>query len=303
MDVLPRMDVAADFVSWPPKSVIYGTDFTASAERAGPYAHLMAKRFGAALVVAHAFTISQFAMEVEAEATPGAKSAQRKDLEGALAAAARRFGGGINRVSPVLIEGDPKDKIPAVAHENAPSLIVLGTRGRNRVGRGVIESSADRILRAADGPTLVVGPHVPELVEDAAPIRRVLYATDLSPAAVRSATYAVGIAEEFGADLEALHVVHAQEMSDPYKLSEIRKAFHAALEGAIPRYAEGLFEPKESIEAGSAHTRILEHVQRFKVDLLVLSVRKSEHTWLRERLSAAFNIIAQASCPVITIMG
>jgi hypothetical protein len=39
------------------------------------------------------------------------------------------------------------------------------------------------------------------------------------------------------------------------------------------------------------------------VYLLVLSVRKSEHTWLRERLSAAFNIIAQASCPVITIMG
>lgn len=303
MGDLACMDVAADLVSWPPKSVIYATDFSPSAERAGQYAQLLARQLGAGLVVAHAFTVPHFAVDTEIESGQSGKAAERKALEGALAAAARRVGGAGGRVSSVLVEGDPVNRIPELARENAPSIIVLGTRGRGRLGRGMIGSAADGILRLTDGPSLIVGPLAPEVAEGGTSIRSVLFATDLSPAAARCAAYAVGIAEGFGADLEALHVVRPQEMNDPKRLSAIRKEFHAALEGAIPRYAEGLFEPKESIEEGSAHMRILEHLRESRADLLVLAVRKSAHVWLRERVSAAFHIVANATCPVMTITG
>jgi nucleotide-binding universal stress UspA family protein len=297
------MDAASDSVQLPLKSVIYATDFSPCSERAGQYAALLARQFGAELVVAHAFIPSQAAMEVEAEAGLGAKSAQRKDLEGALAAAAQRYFDGASAASGVLTEGEPRDQIPRLAQTYAPSIVVLGTRGRGRIERSIMGSTADSILRSTEGPVLTVGPHVTIPEAGPLPFRRVLYATDLTPAVAHGAAYAVEFAEKFHACLDVLHVVHSGEMNDPARMAEIRRQFHEALAGAIPQHDERLCNPKEFIEAGSAHHRILEHVQQFQVDLLVLSVHKGSHLWLNERTSGAFYIVAHAPCPVITILG
>jgi nucleotide-binding universal stress UspA family protein len=299
----PHMDKLAELVSWPPKFVIYATDFSSSSEHAGEYARVLARTFRAELMVAHAFNLSEFAAEVEAETGPGAKSVQRMDLETALATSTKRFGEGLDRVSSILVEGDPVARIPQLATDREPSVIVLGTRGRGRLGRSLIGSTADRILRSTDGPCVTVGPEVREMTSETAPVRHVLFATDLTPATARGAAYAVGVAEEFGAGLEALHVVHENDINHPERLDRVRREFHAALETVLPGRAGSLAEPKEWIESGSAHTRILEHVREHKVDLLVLSVRRSSHLWLRERLSGAFYIVAHAACPVMTITG
>lgn len=297
------MNDFAELVSWPPKFVIYATDFSPSAERAGRYARMLAREFRAKLVVAHAFTLSQFAMEVEAESAQTPKSAQRRETEDTLAAETRKFGEGVGRVTSTLVEGDPVVRIPELARENAPSVIVLGTRGRGRLGRSIIGSTADGILRSADGPSLTVGPQVPDPAAEMEPIRRVLFAADLSPAAARGAAYAVGVAEGFGASLDALHVVHESDRNAPDKLARIGQEFHATLQDAVPRQASSLAEPQECIESGSAHTRILEYIREHKIDLLVLSVHRSSHLWLRERLSGAFHVVAHATCPVMTITG
>ncbi|MGH9604876.1 MAG: universal stress protein [Terracidiphilus sp.] len=296
------MAAAAPVLS-PLKAVIYATDFSPCSELAGKYASLLARQFGAELIVAHAFTPSQAAMEVEAEAGRGAKSAQRKDLEDALAAAARQLSAGAQGASAMLLEGEPKDRIPQLARVHAPSIVVLGTKGRGRFERSIMGSTAEAILRSTDSPSLTVGPHVPDFAPDTIPFRNVLYATDLTPAAAHGAAYAVSIAEQFQARLDMLHVVNSDEMKDPARLSEIRKQFHTALSDLIPLHADKLCNPKEFIEAGKAHERIPEHVREFKVDLLVLAVQKSSHLWLRERLSGAFGIIAHAPCPVMTILG
>ncbi len=297
------MDAAADRALSPFKSVVYATDFSPSSEHAGPYASVLARQFGAELMVTHIYTPSQAAMEVEAEAGLGAKSAQRRDLEEALAAVAHRYLDGAGGASAVLLEGEPKDRIPRLAGAYAPAVIVLGTRGRGRLERSIIGSTADSILRSTDAPVLTVGPHAPKLGPGGNPIQRVLYATDLTPAAARGAAYAVQITHAFHACLDALHVVRADEMRNPARLSAIQKEFCEALSGVVPQHADELCHPKEHIEAGNAHERILEYVREFKVDLLVLSVHKSSHLWLRERLSGAFYIVAHAPCPVLTVLG
>jgi nucleotide-binding universal stress UspA family protein len=296
------MDQIAELVAWPPKFVIYATDFSPISERAGLYARMLARTFHAELLVAHAFNLSQFAAEVEAETGPGAKSSQRKDLEGGLAASMRKFGEGVERVSSTLLEGDPVERIPQLAAQHAPSVIVLGTRGRGRLGRSIIGSTADGILRSTEGPSITVGPQVTEAAQEPA-IRRVLFATDLTPAAAGGAAYAVGVAEGFGAGLDVLHVVPESVMKDQDRLRRVREEFHAALETVVPRQAGSLSEPKEWVEAGNAQTQILDHVKEHKIDLLVLSVRKSSHLWIRERVSGVFYVVAHATCPVMTIAG
>ncbi len=65
--------------SLPVNAVVYGTDFTVCSQNAGLYAALMARFFSAKLLVTHAFTLSQAAMEVEIDGT--LVSQQRRDLE------------------------------------------------------------------------------------------------------------------------------------------------------------------------------------------------------------------------------
>jgi hypothetical protein len=60
------------------ESVIFATDFSPASQAAGLYASALSIRFGTDLLVAHAFTVSQAALEVEAEHPLG--SQQRKDL-------------------------------------------------------------------------------------------------------------------------------------------------------------------------------------------------------------------------------
>ena len=296
------MDVPANSSLLPFKAIVYATDFSSCSEKAGHYANLVARRFGADLLVAHAFVLSYPAMEVEAE-VGRKKSEQRKELETTLAATAKRFGEGVEKTVSVLLEGDPREQIPHLAGEHAPSLIVLATRGRGRMERGIVGSVAERIMRVSGGPALTIGPLVPACEPSRPLFQRVLYATGLSPAAARGAAYAAAIAEAFGSSLEVLHVVNPDDVADKDRFSEVQKRFRAVLNEMAPHHAERISQPEGLVEVGSAHERILEYLEESKVDLLVLSIRKSSHLWLQSRLSGAFHIIANAPCPVLTITG
>ena len=300
---LHRMNVPVNDLQLPLKAVIYATDFSPCSQNAGKYASLVARQFNADLLAAHAFVLSQAAMEVEAEDGAVKESGQRKDLETALSAIAKQLGEGLRRAVPVLVEGDPRECIPRLAEQNAPSLIVLGTHGGGRLGRGIIGSLAERILRTTNGPSLTVGPAVPVCGPACAPFRRILFATGLSAAAARGAPYAVGMAQAFDASLDVLHVAHEEEVENPDRFSEIQRQFYVVLEGLVGRQGVAIREPRGIVEAGSAHQHIMKYIREFGVDLLVLSIRKSSHLWLQSRISGAFHIIANAPCPVLTITG
>ena len=61
------------------KTVVYATDFSLCSQNAGLYAARIASYFSATLLITHAFTLSQAALEVEINKTR--VSQQRKDLE------------------------------------------------------------------------------------------------------------------------------------------------------------------------------------------------------------------------------
>lgn len=285
------------------RTVIFATDFSQCSQNAGNYAALMARQFGAELLVAHTFVLSQAAMEVEAESHGAQTSAQRADFDAALRQEAERLGAGLQHADTALLEGEPEEQIPALAQKNAPSLIVLGTQGRGRFGRAMIGSTAEKILRSASGPALTVGPHVPHCCEGDPPIRRVLFATGLSAAAARGASCAVAMAEAFGAQMDVLHVIHPEDVQEPGSLTAVQKHFQAAVEEMAPRYAGAIVEPRGVVATGNAHTRILEHIRENAIDLLVLSLRASSHLWVESRISGAFNIVINAPCPVMTLVG
>ncbi|HZD50436.1 MAG TPA: universal stress protein [Silvibacterium sp.] len=283
------------------KAVIYATDFSLCSQNAGLYAASLARYFSARLLVAHAFILSQAAMEVEVD--DKLVSRQRTDLQYLLARKASQLAPeGIDAI-PALVDGAPDEAIPKLAAKHAPSLIVMGTHGGGRIQRGVIGSVAEKILRSTPWPCLTVGPQVPSAPHRKTPFRRILYATDFTPAAAHAAAYAVSFAEAFGAKIDILNVIRGKAVEHPDRLSDLRTRFYTALNNLIPQQAKEFCDPRTFVEVGKAHAQILRHVTERSIDLLVLGIHKSAHVDMEMRLSGAFQLIADATCPVLTIRG
>jgi nucleotide-binding universal stress UspA family protein len=283
-----------------PTSIVYATDFSTWSQNAGFYAALFAKYFKARLLVAHAFTLSQAAMEVEVEKL--SISQQRRDLQAFLSTKAAILTSPSVEAVPKLVEGAPGKAIPELADKYAPSLIVLGTQGRNWVERGLIGSVSEGILRTTRWPCVTVGPQVRSAAfSTSLPFRRILYATDLTPAAAHAAVYAVSFAQAFGAEIDVLNVINGDDVEHPDRLSELTKQFYGALDGLVPEHAREFCDSKSFVEVGDAHERILGHIKDRAIDLLVLGIEKSSHLGLAVRRSGAFHLIVHAVCPVLTV--
>src|ERR1039458_9378797 len=213
-------------------SVVFATDFSPASQNAGLYASAVSVRFCTNLVVAHAFTLTQAALEVEAE-KPLA-SQQKNNLNRDLALTAEILDAGRGTTEIVLLEGDPCRVIPALVKSRSPALIVLGTHGRGSVARFVLGSTAEEILRRSSGSTLTVGPNVNILRAGALNIRRILYATDCSPEAAYAAPVAVALAGAFSAELDVLNVVHSTDAAHAEQLHRLQDYLYAAIETEIP---------------------------------------------------------------------
>ncbi len=281
------------------KTVVYSTDFSHCSRNAGLYAARLAAYFSVKLLVAHAFTLSQAAFEVEA--VNRQVSQQRADLSRLLSQEATRLGADSAEVVPTLLDGDPKHAITQLADSNAPSMIVLGTHGRSGLERGIIGSIAETILRSTRWPALTLGPQVQPVTASTLPCKRILFATDFTSAAASAATYAATLAAIFGARIDVLNVIAEDAIEHPEMLAELRNRFYGLLGGLLPRQASAFCDPRTFVAMGSARNRILEHIEEQSIDLLVLGLRKTSLIGMEMRTSAAFQIIVDAPCPVLTI--
>lgn len=138
--------------------VIHPTDFSDTARVAEAQAIAMARLLGADLVILHVAVEGMLYGE-----TPFGRAelervyeAQRDWAHRAVderVAAAR--GAGIAARGVVRV-GTPADEIVRAANEEKAAMIVLGTHGRGGVQRLMLGSVADRVLRRAACPVLVV---------------------------------------------------------------------------------------------------------------------------------------------------
>lgn len=278
------------------KTVLYATDLSVCCQNLGLYAEFLARHFSAELIVVHAFILSQAAMEVEID--PSLISEQRKDLEFLLSRKAEKVHG-----RALLVEGDPKKVLVDLAGQHAPSLLVLGTHGGGWIEREIIGSVAEHVIRSTPWPVVTVGPEVRSAAAKDLRFQRILYASDFTPAGAAAAMYAARFAEAFGAKLDVLNVIERESVDRPDRLRELSRSFSQAIHQAVPEQTAEFCDPKAFVEVGNAHRQILHHIKKYAVDLLVLGVHKASHLGIQNRNSGAFQLILDAPCPVLTVVG
>lgn len=103
---------------------------------------------------------------------------------------------GVRAARAHLRQGEPAEKIVALAEVLDADLIVVGNRGAGRVKRLIIGSVSEGVVRRASCPVMVVRGG-----EGAWPIERVVVGDDGSWAAQRAGELAAEIADLFGAEV------------------------------------------------------------------------------------------------------
>ena len=138
------------------RRILVATDFAPSAEAAWSSARELARVHGSELLLVHVY------VELPPYAEVGAAEVQRiyeeqrrwvQDELDRLAADARAAG---LTARALLKVGPPADTITETARDEACDLIVVGTQGRSALDRLLIGSVAERVVRHAACPVLVI---------------------------------------------------------------------------------------------------------------------------------------------------
>ncbi len=140
----------------PIRNVLHPTDFSEHSDYAFRVACLLARDHGARLIVMHVLErpLLTYAGVMTAPPPPPPSAEERQAVQAQLCR--------INPSDPVieverlLEEGDPTTAILQVAQERRCELIVMGTHGRTGLGRLLMGSVAEQIVRKAPCPVLTV---------------------------------------------------------------------------------------------------------------------------------------------------
>lgn len=201
----------------------------------------------------------------------------------------------------VVRAGDVWPVLAQLVPEYGIDLIVVGTHGRTGVRKLILGSVAESIFRQSPCPVLTIGPNAPEQAPQTGP-ERILTATGFAAHSQAAVRYAERLAEELQASLALLHVVTDVGAAEREGKEKIRGQREARLRQLVPDDLHLPAPPVFLVELGSATERILAAASDWKADLIVLGLRhieessRGESTWAR-----AYEIVRQASCPVMTV--
>jgi nucleotide-binding universal stress UspA family protein len=138
----------------PIKTILHPTDFSQPSEYAFQVACSLARDYGAKLIVLHVdtppVTIGEVISYMEPEEYKEKLWAEFHRLE------ASEPGIRDLRVETKLVEGSPAKEILMTAREIKPELIVMGTHGRTGLGRLLMGSVAEEVVRKSPFPVLTV---------------------------------------------------------------------------------------------------------------------------------------------------
>lgn len=282
------------------KNILYTTDFSPSAEAAAPYAWELAKRYGAKVMALHVRPVEANGM-VPPEAWAAVHEANVLQANQQAGHLKSLFRGVETEVE--VTEGAVWDVISKTIEEKEVDLLVTGTHGREGLGKMVMGSHAENILRHSPVPVLVVGPYVQSGPETTTRMKRILFATDFSVASLAALPHAISLAEENRAELDILRVVPPQKSGELLHPSELTDATVRQMKQLVPLEAEAWCKPQYLVEIGEPAQKILQVAELSKADLIVLGVKRVHRALGVTHIpwTIAHKIIAEARCPVLTV--
>jgi nucleotide-binding universal stress UspA family protein len=294
------------------KNVLFATDFSATSESALPYATAISRRFGSMLHVVHVLSDASLLLMtggVDYVSVGTLYEDAHSDAQEKIQRITTRLEGIPYRT--YVRHGQVWTNLASIVKENAIDLIVVGSHGRTGLEKLLLGSVAEDILRHLPCPVLTVGPKVSgraklqefqtkgrELAPVELELRQIVFATNFTTGSMIVAPVAVGLAEQFRAQLTLMHVIeqyaHLDTRPGPIEAG-VQK-----LQALVPKDASLAYSPEIMVEFGTASECILDTAAERDADLIVLGARPADGAthlpW-----STVHRVVAHAACPVLTV--
>ena len=284
-----------------PATILLATDLS-DLDHLMPFALEQALDTGARLILLHVLPAS-------AAITADAAGMPYYDTAGALQIAEQSMRPWCERASrrgiqcdALVREGHAIQQITAAIRQFHADRVLLGTRSRSKIGKLLIGSVAEQVLRSVYLPVMTVGPeaHLPVNTGEQ-PV--VLYATTLRETSRPSAALACQIAAGQKAKLVLLHVLpHVQEMEHKGLPTGINSAAMTELRSLAEETGAGccsIVEP--AVVHGNPSIEILAAASDRRASLIVLGATKRSSFQNLTRDRTVYRVLAHARCPVLTL--
>ena len=289
-----------------PAVILVATDLS-DLERLMPFALDQARQTGARLILLHAIATAA-AMSVDAVGMPyydpsAALEFAEKELKPWCEVARRQN----IQCDGLVREGHAMQQIEAAARQFQADRILLGTRSRSKLGKMLLGSVAEQVLRSVNLPVLTVGPeaHLPVANEaqGGREDRVVLHATSLRETSRPSAALACQMAASLKARLVLLNVLPPVEDSRRSgQLADMDSAAMRELQQLAEETSSGCCLKIEPVVVhGNPSIEILSQASDRHADMIVLGAthRSALENLTRDR--TVYQVLAHARCPVLTI--
>jgi nucleotide-binding universal stress UspA family protein len=284
-----------------PRKILLATDLSARCDRALDRAGMLADHWDAELVALHVIE-DRAALQRRSDARAPSWRRPPDPLGIAERQLRRDLQGLGRRLTTIVQEGDPADVIARTVGELGCELVVTGIARDETLGRFLLGTTVDRLLRRMHIPVLVVRDRA------RAPYSNIVVATDFSDASLGALRMAVDLFPG-----QALNVFHAyqaplgQFSHDPERFAlQYRGVPEHDCAAFLERFRAGAAAVPSMqtwIEHGDVVPLIEEFVLQQRVDLLVLGARRQNA--LEEMLigSTAARILLALPCDALVVPG
>ena len=287
--------------------ILCPTDFSEVSTKAEAYATSLASRYGAALHLLHVDPPTPvMAPYGEMPVDIRLFEDQRQQAEHDLAAARDRARAAGVAADASIRGGYPAREVLEVADREHSDLIVLGTHGRGGFEHLLLGSVAEKVMRKAPCPVMVV----PALAGTGSDVRfsRILCPIDGSASSADAVSYAVSLARETDGRLTLLYVVEPVppvgefgplDADDGRRSGEAHAV--AVLQAAVTPEVRQWCAVEEAVAFGKASERILHTATSHSADVIVMGVRGRGAIDLLAFGSTTNDVIRRATCPVLAV--
>lgn len=281
-----------------PRLILSPTDFSELATAALVYGRDVAACFGARLLVIYADPFlppPYFTVEQVGDVTR-ALERSREAARAHLTRYVQEHVGETVGWEARVVEDHAVSAIVRTAERESVDLIVMGTHGRSGIGRFMLGSVTERVLRETNRPVLTVRWRPGTEQRALLPPRRVLCPVNFTEVALAALHPAAAVAQCFGAELVVLHVVESSGSGGA------EEEVHQTLCQWIPPDVRARCQLREMVRRGDAAEQIIAAAESLGSDLIVLGAQHRRFFDTTVIGTTTVRVTRHAPVPVLTVI-
>jgi nucleotide-binding universal stress UspA family protein len=282
-----------------PSTILFAAEIPAN-EKAFSFALAQAKEFGSDFILFHAYdTIVVSTSETSGVRYYDYAAAARTEKHQLEPLAERVRAAGI-ACEVVVRQGIPADSILSYVREREIDRIVMGTHSPGPIGKLLVGSVAEAVLRSARVPVYIVGPEVVDGGYRAFATRTILCAASLQESSTIVGAFAAEQAEQHRARLILQHVVRPQDRVELLAGRSLDQ-LEADMLALVPPALQGRIAIQTIVVPGDPTEELLYQSRAQQADLIVLGAQGASAFAAVTRHGVVYKVLAHASCPVLTL--